>query len=284
VPVDGVAAGVPDGRVPSDLLVAGPLARTVADLALLFDVIAGPDARLAPGWRLDLPRPPARFRPRVALWLDDADCPPEPGVAAAIRAAASRLDGVADVAEARPPWAGEAFFAIHLALLYAAQSLAAPPDSYDYFVRRGERWPDAGDPLASPTALLAAGLTQRHRDWLRARERQAAFRDAAAAFFGDWDVVVCPAAPTVAPGPDPRRLDRRTLPLGDRSVPALRHAYWAAAASSLYLPAVTVPVGLASGLPVGAQVIAPFLHDHRALAVAALVEAAAGGYRPPPGA
>lgn len=284
VPVAGVDAGVPGGRVPSDLLVAGPLARCVADLALLFDVIAGPDARLAPGWRLDLPRPPAGYRPRVALWLDDADCPPEPGVAAAIRAAASRLVGVADVAEARPPWAGEAFFATHLALLYAAQSLAAPPDSYDYFVRRDERWPEAGDPLASPTALLAAGLTQRHRDWLRARERQAAFRDAAAAFFADWDVVICPAAPTVAPLPDPRRLDRRTLPLGDRSVPALRHAYWAAAASSLYLPAVTVPVGLAAGLPAGAQVIAPFLHDHRALAVAALVEAATGGYRPPPGA
>jgi amidase len=286
VPVDGVYAGVPGGRVPSDLLVAGPLARCVADLALLFDVIAGPDARLAPGWRLDLPRPPAGFRPRVALWLDDADCPPEPAVATAIRAAAARLADVADVAdvgEVRPPWAGEAFFATHLALLYAAQALAAPAESYDYFVRRDERWPEGGNPLASPTALLAAGLTLRHRDWLEARERQAAFRDAAAGFFADWDVVICPAAPTVAPLPDPRRLDRRTLPLGAGAVPALRHAYWAAPASSLYLPAVTVPVGLADGLPVGAQVIAPFLHDHHALAVAALLEAVTGGYRPPPG-
>jgi hypothetical protein len=34
---------------------------------------------------------------------------------------------------------------------------------------------------------------------------------------------------------------------------------------------------------VGAQVIAPFLHDHHALAVAALLEAVTGGYRPPPG-
>jgi amidase len=222
----------------------------------------------------------------VALWLDDADCPPEPAVATAIRAAAARLADVADVAdvgEVRPPWAGEAFFATHLALLYAAQALAAPAESYDYFVRRDERWPEGGNPLASPTALLAAGLTLRHRDWLEARERQAACRDAAAAFFADWDVVICPAAPTVAPLPDPRRLDRRTLPLGAGAVPALRHAYWAAPASSLYLPAVTVPVGLAAGLPVGAQVIAPFLHDHHALAVAALLEAVTGGYRPPPG-
>jgi amidase len=103
-----------------------------------------------------------------------------------------------------------------------------------------------------------------------------------AGFFADFDAIVCPVAPTPAALLDERRLDRRTQWLGDREVPALLHTFWSAVASTLYLPAVTVPVGFsAEGLPVGAQVIAPYLHDHQALAVAALLETVGGGFRPP---
>ena len=45
-----------------------------------------------------------------------------------------------------------------------------------------------------------------------------------------------------------------------------------------------VPIGrTAAGLPVGMQIVAPYLHDRRAVRAAQLVEAVLGGYSPPPG-
>jgi amidase len=50
------------------------------------------------------------------------------------------------------------------------------------------------------------------------------------------------------------------------------------------LPSAVVPIGrTAEGLPVGMQVVAPYLHDRRAVGAAALVEAVLGGYEVPPG-
>jgi amidase len=283
VPVGGVYAGLPGQRRSSDLLVVGPMARSVADLRLLFDVLAGPAPAEAPAWRLVLPGPPPGFRPRIALWLEDPFCPPEPAVVAAITAAARAIgDRVAVVVPGRPPWPAEDFFGMHCTLMYGELALAAPTGTFDYFVRRSARTPP-GEPFTDSTALLAAGLTVRHRDWLAAGEQREAFRAVIADYFAGFDAIICPAAPAPAALLDERRLDRRTEALGGQSVPALTHTYWAAIASSLYLPAVTVPVGQSrDGLPIGAQVIAPYLHDHVALAVAELLEQGSGGFRAPP--
>jgi amidase len=58
VPVRGhVPPGVPALPRETDLMVVGPMARSAADLELLLDVIAGPDAHMAAGYRLALPPP-----------------------------------------------------------------------------------------------------------------------------------------------------------------------------------------------------------------------------------
>ena len=50
-----------------------------------------------------------------------------------------------------------------------------------------------------------------------------------------------------------------------------------------YLPSTVVPVGVTSeGLPVGVQVVGPFLEDRTCLDVARRIEALLGGFRPPP--
>ena len=52
----------------------------------------------------------------------------------------------------------------------------------------------------------------------------------------------------------------------------------------LGLPVAVPPVGrTAAGLPVGMQVVAPYLHDRDAIALAGLIGDVAGGYDVPPG-
>ena len=49
-----------------------------------------------------------------------------------------------------------------------------------------------------------------------------------------------------------------------------------------YLPSTVIPVGrTTSGLPVGIQVVGPFLGDRTTLRVAARLAHLTGGYRPP---
>jgi amidase len=44
-----------------------------------------------------------------------------------------------------------------------------------------------------------------------------------------------------------------------------------------------VPLGLANGLPVGAQIVGPYLEDRTTIALAALIEREFGGFVAPPG-
>ena len=59
---------------------------------------------------------------------------------------------------------------------------------------------------------------------------------------------------------------------------------WCGAIGSVLLPVVTLPTGPASdGLPVGVQVIGPYLSDRRLLEIARRLDEAAGsGFVPPP--
>jgi amidase len=70
------------------------------------------------------------------------------------------------------------------------------------------------------------------------------------------------------------------------TVPHFAVAAWCCAIGAMLLPVVTLPTGLTeAGLPVGVQVIGPFLADLRLLRIAELLDTAAGrGFSPPPAA
>jgi amidase len=52
-----------------------------------------------------------------------------------------------------------------------------------------------------------------------------------------------------------------------------------------HLPASVAPIGRTrGGLPVGIQIVAPYLEDHTAIAFAAHLESLLGGFEPPAGA
>jgi amidase len=76
----------------------------------------------------------------------------------------------------------------------------------------------------------------------------------------------------------------RTGRANGRDVPYWDLATWMAPAGACFLPATVVPVGLTpSGLPVGIQIVGPYLHDRTTLAAAAVLESLIGGCPSPPG-
>jgi amidase len=81
----------------------------------------------------------------------------------------------------------------------------------------------------------------------------------------------------------PNQLERiLATPAGPR--PYLDMLFWISFASLAGLPATTAPVGLtAGGLPVGLQIVGPYLEDATPIAVAGRLADVIGGFKAPPG-
>jgi amidase len=257
VPVRGHIPGPPGALTRADINVCGPMARSVEDLVLGMDVLAGPDEPESAGWRLDLSPAPAELR--IGAWFDDPALPIDPEVATVLEAAVERLGGVDRTA--RPPLdAGEGVEVFGTLIAAALSAL-------------GE---DDGQP----------GL--RHRDWLVLDETRQRQRRAWAELFRHVDVLLCPVFPVSAfphqVDDDPLGIISRTQRVGDQDVPHIHLISWCGLIGVSFLPSTVVPVGFTDdGRPVGVQVVADFLQDRTALAAAAHLEAELGGFTPPPG-
>ena len=135
--------------------------------------------------------------------------------------------------------------------------------------------------------MLTAGraLASRYRSWARASEDRQRQRAAWATLFRQYEVVLAPVMPTTAfPHDTARPITDRVLDIDGTSIPHLIAMAWCGAIGSVLLPVVTLPIGpTPAGLPVGIQVIGPFLSDLRLLQIAELLQAAAGtAFTPPP--
>ncbi|MUL81198.1 MULTISPECIES: amidase [unclassified Mycolicibacterium] len=283
VPRHGSVSGhAPGSLAEFDMAVLGPLGRHADDLNLGLDVIAGPDRDNAPAWRLDLP--PSRARNlrefRVAAWLDDPFCPVDRELVAAMETmlAAVRSEG-ATVVEREGPVGLEETMTLYLPLLMAQSGLIEPDASYAALVEHA---------IAEGAAAGSASeLTVRFRDWHALDERRQQSRRRWAKFFGDVDVLLCPVSPTAA-FPHDHRPDPgwsvRTLRIDDRQRPYREMLTWVAPASLNHLPAAVAPIGATrDGLPIGVQVIAPYLHDRTAIRFVQCLAETVGGFRRPPG-
>ena len=263
VPQRGYLDHVGGGRIDADINVFGPIARSAADLDLLLDVLAGPLPADAPAWRLDLPRPSATEpgQLRVATWFD-GDGPIDPEYRSMLDAAVAALAAAgATIVDVAPP---AAFDELREAFIQLVGAATSPGREFD------------------------AGMPQLdHRSWLEAQARREDLRDRWAAWFADGpiDALLCPVSITTAvPIDESGTVVTRLVEVGGRQRSMAECVSWLGAIGVVELPAAAAPIGTtAAGLPAGIQIVAPYLRDRTAIAVAGIFEALLGGYRPPPG-
>lgn len=259
VPLRGHSPPGLDGG-PIALAVVGPLARSAADLDLALDVVAGPEPEEAKGYRLDLPAPRhtdlANYR---VLVIDQHPVVATDGeIRGALDTLAGQLDGVcAQVArssELMPDLAAQ--HGVYMALLMAAMSRGSPE-----------------------------GTTMNAHEWMNMLDAQVAFRRRWDSFFQAFDVVVMPTFGAVAfPHDDTPDQNARTLPIDGQPTPYFGQLAWPGVALLPNLPSTVAPIGLTKGgLPIGVQIVGPYLEDRTTIAFAGLLERAFGGYRRPPG-
>jgi amidase len=285
VPLRGHIPGAPGTLREDDLGVIGPMARSAEDLALALDLVAGPHGGAARAWRVALPaaRRTGLAGARIAVWRDDPCCPVSTEVGDALQGAVEALARAGAVMDerARPVDARESR-AVYLQLLYGVLGSGLPPPLLAAFDAQAPRLDPTDDAL---TAHLIRGAAQRHREWLAVHERRLALCARWATFFQEHDALVAPVMPTVAFPHDHSELSARTIDVDGRTLPYFEQIFWAGLATVALLPATVVPIGRGrvSGLPVGLQIVGPFLEDRTPLALAAAMAGVVGGFTPPPG-
>jgi amidase len=124
----------------------------------------------------------------------------------------------------------------------------------------------------------------RHRDWLKLHQEREQMRAGWASLFENFDVMLCPVSPLPAIRHDHREPQLlRTIEVNGATRPYTDNMFWMGAIGLVWLPATVAPVGrTAQGLPVGIQIVAPFLEDFTAIRFAQLLSSELGGFEAPP--
>jgi amidase len=284
VPSRGHIPGLPGGLVETDVNSGGPMARSVRDLVLGLDVLGGPLPEDAVGWRLDLPDPgpvPGPAGLRIGVVTDDVDFPVSSEVRDVLRSAADRLgDAGVHVQDLPFPVSLAEMFTSWQRLVLPLIGSGLPPATYSEFATMAPLLSE--DDAGSEAARSLVASFRDHRAADQARQLQ---RRAWARHFDDVDVVLAPALQVAAfPHDTTGSLPMRTLSFDGRTISHLDLNSWCGGIGAMLLPVVALPVGSTpAGLPVGAQLIGPFLRDHSVLAAAQAVTTVLGGFRRPPG-
>jgi amidase len=257
--LDHVGGGTTD----ADINVFGPIARSAEDLDLLLSVLAGPEPDAALAWRCELPEPrhAGVEALRVGVWFEEPACPIDRDELTVLRRAVDALAGAgAKVEDAHPAVEFGEQNALFTQMIMGAISPSMPPETAD-------------------------AVSGTHLQWLRAAETRERFRRAWAEWFERFDVLLCPVLPTPAfpHNQDGDGLSRRLIVNGEE-VPYLNSVLWTGLIGIVGLPSAVPPIGRTSGgLPVGVQVVTPFLRDREAIQVAGVLAELSGGYQVPPG-
>ncbi len=238
----------------------GPLARSVGDLTLSYDLMLGRDP--ADPAQADVPAAPAtpalegglaglRFA-RLGGYFTRSG---EPGAVAAVDtvARALRAERVVELADAGRARASAYLITMVEGAALHLERLRTRASDFD---------PDVRDRLIAGAMLPGAGVAQ-------AQKFRRRFRAQALALFREVDILVAPATPCRAP-----RLGQKTFVLEGQELPVRPNiGLFTQPISFIGLPVVAVPVWCgAEKLPLGVQIIAPPWREDLALRVARALE------------
>ncbi|MFB7054504.1 amidase [Streptomyces vinaceus] len=257
-PADHRVLGPDDPGPASQMLVTdGPLARSVGDLRLAYEVLAGTDPRDPRALPVPLYGKPLPGPVKVAVVADPGGQGVHPAVAAAVAAAADALrDAGYDVREvADVPRMAEALDAYgritvtEFAPSWPVVRTLLGPGGDRYIARAMERTPPAS----------AEELVRLMGTWLGIRRSWAQFLD-------EYPLLLGPVftEPPVEPG-----LESRDGAGRDRVAAGMRLC---TVTSFVGVPAVAVPTGLADGLPCGVQLVGRAFREDLCLDAAQAVE------------
>ncbi|MFL5040061.1 MAG: amidase [Xanthobacteraceae bacterium] len=263
-PSIGRVAHTPVAKIDRTLSAHGPMARTVADLALLLDAMAGEH----PADPLSLPAMPTSFLvatrsghlpKRVAYSATLGVTPVDTEIAAITRAAAERFAQAGVVVEEAHPDLSDVHNCFHVLR------------AYDYAVSKAELLRRHRD-LLKPEVVwnIEKGLALTIEELERAEAQRVELTAKTLRFFATYDLLLTPA--TIVP---PFPVEQRYVTECDGTTFS-NYLDWLAIAYAITMvccPALSLPCGFtAEGLPVGLQIAGPPRSEARILAAAKLLE------------
>jgi len=245
----------------------GCLATSVADAALLLDVMAGPDPRD----RTCLPPPAGSYldaltridpRPLRAAWsLDLGFARVDPEVAMLCARAAERFFEATGVARVDAPVTLDDYIGVYGKIEGVDKFVGIDPDLWQHHL-------DVLDPGVAPGWERTRSVTLPKAAAVEAARKAIVHR--VAAWFERFDLLLTPMVcipAFAAEGPMPTEIAGQAVHGGMSVIHGML-------ANLVNLPAISLPAGTTSaGLPVGLQVIGPRYREDLLLATAARYEA-----------
>ena len=250
----------------------GPMARTVADVGLLFEVIA--DAESPPSV---YSQPDDLRGIRAAWYVNDGVAPVDEETARAVERAADALRGAGlEVEQAEPPGISQGF---RLWLELFSTSVNSQLSEF-YRGREDEAGPQVAAMLAKANERdqgLAAKVAEAERLAKAIVERER-LRAELLEWMKTTPILIAPVGSTPAFGHGARRVE-----VHGESISVWRAFSYSQTFNVFGLPSIAVPAGRsAKRLPIGVQIVGQPFAERTILAVAAIIEQALGGWQRPP--